>query len=394
MERESGVPRNPPPSPAGVARHGFEFSRHPAVAPPGWDPTKTESGDGLTERRAILISVNTDNQFFFPLVAGFYDALNAFGWTGDVRGDDQDGVLDPLPEFIGSAVDELEAGDVIVTMIPDREPFVDPIQRALDDDIVVVNSHVTPPATEWNYETQQEQFTYTSPVTGDDRGVIIPHVGIRDERGGAAMAAEMYERLQDQNPNQEEYTVFLVNDLSDNSMVTRRINEAAANEGTAQRYFEAQDDVRIFGDRVFTSPQPPEVADARAFVVDNIQGDDVDAVVSSAFWSAVGAGSAVEAGELEEDMLVCGFDLAGMTGTGDDGPIANGGVDFVVGQDMYSQGYASASAARAYLERGVPPKDLEWGVSVWDERNIEFATQRRSWSDLLDWQSENYDGIE
>lgn len=52
-------------------------------------------------------------------------------------------------------------------------------------------------------------------------------------------------------------------------------------------------------------------------------------------------------------------------------------VDFVVGQDTYSQGYWSAIVAWTWLERGVPMKDLEWGASVWDERNIEFATQRQ-----------------
>jgi hypothetical protein len=44
-----------------------------------------------------------------------------------------------------------------------------------------------------------------------------------------------------------------------------------------------------------------------------------------------------------------------------------------------------------YVERGVEMKDIEWGVSVWDQSNIEFATERRSWGDLRDWQNNNYD---
>jgi len=393
-------PTATPPTDDDSPAAGFEFSRHPAVAPPGWEASNTVSGDGLSERRAVFVIQNIDNPFFIPLTAGFHDALNTFGWTGTVKGPGHDGVLQDQVRIIEETAENLSAGDVLVTTILNTSLYNDAIQTALDNDIAVVNGHTTPATNRpgqgtdnaWTYGAQMDEFTYTSPVTGEERGMIIPHVGIRDARGGAAMAAEMYERLQAESPAQDEYTVFLVNDLPDNPTVTRRVDKNLATEGTAQRYFEAQDDVTIYGDQVFTTPQPPEIAASRNFIVDRIQDEDVDAVVGSAFWSAVGAGGAVEAGELDEDMLVCAFDVAGMTGD-DAGPIASGGVDFVVGQDMYGQGYRSAEAAWTWLERGIPMKDLEWGVSVWDERNIEFATQRRSWEDLLEWQNNNYDGI-
>jgi hypothetical protein len=50
-----------------------------------------------------------------------------------------------------------------------------------------------------------------------------------------------------------------------------------------------------------------------------------------------------------------------------------------------------------YLERGIEMKDLEWGVSVWDEDNVDFALERRSWAGdggLLQWQESNYDFLQ
>jgi len=366
----------------------FEYSRHPAWAPPGWDASKTASGDGQNERRCVFVIQNVDNPFFVPMTCGFNDALNTFGWTGGVRGPGQDGTLQDQVDIIEDEINQMDEGDVIVTTILDNQTYNDAIQSALDNNIVVVNGHSTPATRDWNYETQQEEFTYSSPVTGEDRPMIIPHVGIRDARGGAAMAVEMQDRLENQFPDQDEYTVFLVNDLPDNPAVTRRVDKSQADEGTAQRYFEAQDNVTIYEDQVFDTPQPPEVGTSRNFVVDNIQGEDVDAVVASAFWAAAGAGNAALEGELDEDLLVCGFDLAGTIG-----PIQEGAIDFTMGQDPYSQGFMNVPLAWMWVERGIEMKDLEWGVSVFDSQNIEFASQRRSWTDLVDWQNQNYDTL-
>ncbi len=384
-ETNPGSPEAPDPG-------DLTAPRHPAVAPPTWDASKTESGDGLTERRAVFVLQNVDNPFFIPIVCGFHDALHQFGWEGTVRGPGASGTRpQDQVEIIEDEIDSMEPGDVIVTTILDDTTYNDAIQSALDDDVVVVNAHTTPARKDWKYDVMREEigFTHTSPVTGEDREMIVPHVGIRDAHGGAAMAAEMHDRLRARFPDREEYTVFLVNDLPDVPPITRRLDKTIADEGTAQRYFEAQDDVSIYGDRVFTTPQPPEVAQSRVFVVDTIQDEDVDAVVGSAFWAAAGAGAARNEGELSEDVFVCGFDLAGNLNA-----LRDGRLDFIVGQDPYSQGYRSASMARTYVERGIPMKHLEWGVSVWDEDNAAFAAERRSWSDLLDWQRDNYDGVQ
>jgi len=367
----------------------FEFSRHPAVAPPGWDPSKTREGSGQNERTAVFVLQNIDNPFFIPMTCGFHDALNVFGWDGQVTGPPADGGIPDQISLIEQNVSNMDAGDVLVTTVLNNEAYNDAIQSALDNDIAVINGHSTPATRDWNYDymTDDVGFEYR------DQPMIVPHVGIRDARGGAAMAAEAYDRLQEEIPDKDEYTVLVTNELPDNPSVTRRVNADAADLGTAERYFKAQSDpsVSLYNDQIINPP--PSIADAQTQIVDTISGADVDGVVCSAFWGAVGAGQALESGELEGPMVVCGFDLLR--------PLLNqieaGNVDFTVGQDPYSQGFQNVPLAWMYVERGIEMKDLEWGVSVWDQDNVDFALERRSWAGdggLLQWQQENYDFLQ
>ena len=356
----------------------FEFSRHPMVAPPEWEASNTlEGGDG-SERRAVFVIQNIDNPFFIPMTVGFNDALEVFGWTGGVTGPGQEGGVAEQVDIIETTVEDLSAGDVLVTTILDNQAYIDPIQQALDDDIAVVNGHTTPAQADWNYGNQKQNFSYR------DQEMVVPHVGIRDARGGTAMAAEAYERMQSKLDT-DEYTVLLTNELPDNPAVTRRVNADANPTGTAQRYFEAQGDVTIFDDQVINPS--PNISEARDTIVSTVGGEDVDAIVCSAFWGAVGAGQALEAGELEGPMVICGFDLVRPLLEG----IDKGNIDFTVGQDPYSQGFQNVPMAWMYLERGIEMKDLEWGVSVVDQENVGFTLERRSWGDLLEWQESNYE---
>ncbi|MFD1646849.1 substrate-binding domain-containing protein [Haloarchaeobius litoreus] len=367
----------------------FEFSRHPAVAPPTWDPSKTREGSGENRRTAVFVLQNIDNPFFIPMTCGFHDALNMFGWDGQVTGPPANGGIPDQVSLINQNVSNMEPGDVLVTTVLNNEAYNDAIQNALDNDIVVVNGHSTPATKDWNYDymTDDVGFSYR------DQPMIVPHVGIRDARGGAAMAAEAYDRMQEKMPDKDEYTVLITNELPDNPSVTRRVSKDAADLGTAERYFKAQSDpsVTLYNDQIINPPA--SIADAQTQIVNTISGEDVDAVVCSAFWGAVGAGQALEAGELEGPMVVCGFDLLR--------PLLNqieaGTVDFTVGQDPYSQGFQNVPLAWMYIERGIEMKDLEWGVSVWDQENVDFALERRSWAGdngLLQWQESNYDFLQ
>jgi simple sugar transport system substrate-binding protein len=368
----------------------LDFSRYPSIAPPGWEAEQNKSGDGLNEHNAVFVLQNTENPFFVPLTAGFNDGLNAFGWTGTVRGPGQDASLQNQVNLIEDSINnDLSEGDVLVTTILDTSLYNEAIQSALDNNICVVNGHSTPARRGWSLEDQREQFTYTSPVSGDETGITLPHVGIRDARGGSAMADEMHQRLQNQKPDQDSYTVMLVNDLPDNPAVTRRLDKGEADVGTAQRYFDNQDDVEIYENQVFTTPQDPEVLSSRNFVVSNY-ADEIDAVVCSAFWAAKGTGLAINEGELPDDLLSCGFDVSGLTGTNSDDPIFNGSLTFSMYQDPYGQGFMNIPLAWMWLERGIEMKDIEWGTSVVDQNNIEFVTQRRRWFSLLNWQQGEY----
>jgi simple sugar transport system substrate-binding protein len=366
----------------------FEFSRHPAVAPPEWSPSKTESGAGDTVRNAPFVIQSIDNAFFVPLIAGYQDALNQFGWNGSVTGPTGEtaGDVAAQVQIISNQIDNLDPGDVLVSTILDTTAYNDVIQRALDNDIIFINGHTTPATNPpdgapWNYETMQEQFSYR------DQAMIIPHVGIRDARGGAAMAAECYERLQQKIPDKDEYTVLITNELPGNPSVTRRVNSEAASTGTAERYFKAQSDpsVSLLNDQIINPPA--NIAEAQTEIINTVSGQEVDAIVCSAFWGAVGAGQALDAGEIEGPKVICGFDLVRPLLNG----IDQGYIDFTVGQDPYSQGFMNVPLAWMYVNRGIEMKDIEWGVSVWDEENVSFALGRRSWADLQSWQNDNYD---
>jgi ABC-type sugar transport system substrate-binding protein len=374
----------------------FDFSRHPAVAPPGWDSSKTQSGAGNTERTAVFVYQNSQNPFFVPMTVGFHDALENYGWTGRAVAPATGSGGNPTLQTgrINTQIDQnLEPGDVLVTTVLNTSSFNTVIQRALDNDIVVINGHTTPNPDEWNTEF----MTSSASGEGFDSGfryrnnpMTIPHVGIKDEQAGVAMAAEAYERLQEQTPDPDggEYTVLMTNGLDINPSVTRRVDKTAASEGTAQRYLEAQSGpgVSLYNGQILSVDPNPVGAESQ--IKSTVAGDEqeIDAVLSAGYWGAVAAGNLKGRDALPAGVIAGGFDL-------DQSMINNildGQTDFTVAQDPYSQGYMNVPLAWIYLERGMEMKSMEWGVSVWDESNIEFADERRNWQDLQDWQESNY----
>jgi ABC-type sugar transport system substrate-binding protein len=379
------------PGSSGVVRSA---RRYPAVAPPGWDASDTESGAGDTERTALLALGNGANPFFVPIAVGFHDALNTYGWTGQA-------VARPFgpptlqPTLIESLIeDRLGPGDVLAMTIHDKSKFNDVIQQALDKGIVVVNTYRTPHPKDWNHEFMRNEAN-GSGFRYRDRPTIVPRVGIDEGRAGAAMAAEGYERLQRTNPDPEggEYTALITNGHDRDPSVTRRVDASVADRGTAQRYLENRSDpsVTLYGDTIFSDEIDPNASSAESQIESTIAGDEaeIDAVLSAGYWGAVGAGKLIDEGVLPEDVIIGGFDLDQRMIDS----IRNGFTDFAVVQDPYGQGYRSASLAWTYLERGIPMRDLEVGVSVFDESNIVFGDERRSWSDLRQWQRRNFDGL-
>jgi len=384
------------------AQQEFSFSRHPAVAPPGWEPSNTAEGSGRNERTAVFVYQNAANPFFLPMTVGFNDALNNYGWTGAAVAENTGSGGNPAlqAQVIENQIDErLGAGDVLVTTILNASSFNDAIQRALDNDIAVINGHTTPNPENWNEDVMRNEatgsgFRYTSPVTDEPQQMIIPHVGIKDSEAGVALAVEAYDRMQQANsdPDGDEYTVVITNGLDSNPAVTRRVNKDVTNRGTAQRYLESQSDpsVSLYTGNVISVDA--NAARAETEIQSTISGDEdqIDAVLSAGYWGAVAGGNLKADGVLPERTVTGGFDLDQRMINN----ILNGNTDFTVAQDPYSQGYLNIPLAWIYLERGMEMKHIEWGVSVWDDSNIEFANERRSWSDLRDYQQSNYGGLQ
>jgi len=374
----------------------FEFERYPAVAPPDWQASDTQSGSGDTDRTAVFVYRNSKNPFFVPIVCGFHDALDRYGWSGGAVAVETDFGGQPAVQaaLIELEIDQtLTEGDVLVTSIPNSETFNYVIHRALDNDIVVVNAHTSPNPDTWTHEFmmhEAEGENFDGGFSYRDQPTIIPHVGIRDERAGAAMAAEAYERMREAEPDKDEYSVLLCNALPNNPAFTRRVNKDATSQGTAQRYLETRSDpsVSIYGGGGGSKilQIDPRVSGAETQISNTLGTDTVDAVLGSGYWAAVAAGRLKQNGDLPESTVTGGFDLDQRMIDS----VRDGHTDFTLGQDPYNQGYRSVPLAWAYLERGMPMRDVEWGVCVYDEDNIDFADERRNWQELDQWQQDNY----
>lgn len=349
----------------------FNYSRIPMIPPPTAPVDNASPGAG-EKRRAEFVLQNVANPFFTPLIAGFNDALDQFGWTGGVTGPTNPSSAVPQQiEMINTLIDQLQGGrDVLVTTILDEQAYIDPIQRALDSDIAVINGHTTPSRNVWNNEVMRENFTYR------DRKIVIPHVGILDRRGGIAMAVETYERMQNQL-DVDEYTVLIGNGLPGNPAVTRRVDPGA------RSYLETKEDVNLIEE---TLDVTTDYAKAQSRVVSRLKTDsDINVVMGAGFWTPVGASRAVESGQIPSDLIICGFDLVDVVLEG----IKNGHIDFTMGQDPYSQGFLNIPLAWMWLERGIEMKHLEYGVTFVDETNVDYALDRNRWGALRNWQKQN-----
>ncbi|WP_049903385.1 substrate-binding domain-containing protein [Halococcus agarilyticus] len=349
----------------------FEYSRIPMVPPPT-APIDNANPETGPERRAEFVIQNVANPFFTPLIAGFNDALNQFGWNGGVNGPSGGTQSQSQQiEIINTTIDQLQGGrDVLVTTILDNQAYIDPIQRALDNDIAVINGHSTPSEEDWNNELMRETFSYK------DSPIIIPHVGIRDRRGGIAMAAEAYDRMQNQL-DADQYTVLIGNGLPGNPAVTRRVDPGA------RSFFQTKDDVTVIDE---TLDVTTEFAEAQSRVESRLStNQDINVVMGAGFWTPVGASQAVESGNISRDMVICGFDFTEAVLTS----IRDGSIDFTMGQDPYGQGFLNVPLAWMYLDRGIEMKHLEFGVTYVDEENVDYALQRNTWSELRDWQEQN-----
>lgn len=369
---ESGGPGDDPDSggPDDFAKD-FEFSRIPMIPPPT-APVDNASPKTGAERRAEFVLQNIANPFFTPLIAGFNDALNQYNWKGGVTGPTSPSSAIPQQiEMLNTIIEQLQGGqDVLVTTILDEEAYIDPIQRALDANLAVVNGHTTPSEKVWNNEVMRQNFTYKG------RPIVIPHVGIMDRRGGIAMAAEAYDRMKN-DLDADEYTVLIGNALPGNPAVTRRVNPGA------RSYLRTRENVNLIEETLSVTT---DYGTAQDRIVSKVKSNpEINVLMGAGFWTPVAASQAVESGQLSGEYLICGFDLVDVVLDG----IKNGHIDFTMGQDPYSQGYLNVPLAWMWMDRGIEMKHLEYGVTYVDETNVDYAINRNTWGPLRDWQKQH-----
>lgn len=341
-----------------------DFTRVPLNPPPTADSIDLSNPDD-GERRMVFVTHNGTNQFFTPCIAGMNDALNKLGWSGQFLGPDGNDQQKQI-EMLNTQVDSLEGGrDVLGTTVLDSESYAGPVQNALDDDIPVVQWNTT--VDDWDFNTMQDRF-----------GAVLPYVGQRAFPAGNAVGITAYEKAQEMLGEDEQLTVLPCIAVPGHPALQARTDGFVNSIG-------AQDDVEML-DQLDVSE---DISQATSRVQDAYNSNpDINVILGSGFWGPAAAASLVESEGLQGEMVVGGFDLPESTLEG----IQNGNVTFTVGQDPYSQGFQPAMLAYEYMDRGIPMKDYITGVSIIDESNIEFASQRSgSWDELTDWQDENYD---
>lgn len=339
------------------------FTRVPLIPPPGADQMDL-SNPTDESRRMDFVTHNGTNQFFTPVIAGMNDALNKLGWEGSFTGPEGNDQQQQV-EILATKASSLEGGrDLLATTVLDESSYVDPIIDAIENDIVVAQYNTTVNA--WDFDFMMEEF-----------GRPLPYVGQQAFPAGNAVGITAYEKAQEILGSDTELVVLPCIAVPGHPALQARTDGFVNSIG-------AQDNVTML-DQLDVST---DVSQATTRVSDAYSANnDINVILGSGFWGPAAAASLVDNEGLQGEMIVGGFDLPSSTLQG----IENGNVTFTVGQDPYSQGFMPVMLGYEYVERGIPMKDYITGVSIIDESNIEFATQRSgSWADLVDYQEANY----
>lgn len=337
------------------------FQRVPLTPPPTAD--EIDYADPADpEREVAFVTHNATNQVFVPAIAMMNDAMNHFGWTGEFTGPTGNNQSKQV-EILNTKVETLGAGDVLATTVLDPEAYMSPVKTAVENDIAVTQWNTTVGG--WDYDFMIENF-----------GLVIPYVGQTHFPAGNAVGVTAYEKAEEQL-EADEYVVLATTGVPGHPALQAR------NEGI-RNALARHDNVSVLN----LLDVSTDSSQAITRVNDRYNANpDINIILGSGFWAPAAASSLVEDEGLQGEMIVGGFDLPESTLQG----IQNGTITFTVGQDPYSQGYITTQLAYEYMDRGIPMKDYITGVSIIDESNIDFASQRSSaWDELVDFQNQNF----
>lgn len=336
--------------------------RVPLVPPPTADQMDLSNPqDG--ERQMVFVTHVVD-EFMQGIIAGVNDGLHKNGWTGEFVGPSQHDEQEQI-EILRTTINRLEDGrDVVATSILDENQYDRPINEAFDSNIPVVSFNTN---------------VYSGDFTGmmEEFGNYIPYVGQEFVSAGVAVGQTAIERAQEKLGGDQELVALPGIIVPGHPALEQRV------EGVRMA-LDAHENVRVLETLNTGSDQ----GEAISRINDRYQANpELNMIIGTAAVDTAAGGRLVENEGLQDEMVVAGFDTPATTIDG----IRNGTIDFSVGQDPYSQGYISTQIPWEYMERGIPMKDYNTGVSIIDQNNIDFVERRDgSIPDLIDWQDQNY----
>lgn len=360
-------PTKTPQQSQGSGSGGTKDSLPSALRVPLTPPPTADSMDlsnPKDEQRNMVFVTHVVNEFFQPAIAGMNDGLHRNGWKGQFIGPSSH---DPAKqvEMLRTTISRLKSGrDVIATTVLDREQYKRPLKEAANKNIPVVGYNTSVYAGEYN--EMMKNF-----------GNYIPYVGQEFVSAGVAAGLTAYERAQKQLGKDEKLVVQPAIIVPGHPALQGRVN------GIRQA-LEAQENTKVLE----TLDTSTDLSKAISRVQDAYSANpDMNVILGTGDVDTAAGGRLVEDKGLKGEMIVGGFDLPEATRSG----IKKGTIEFTAGQDPYSQGFMSTQLAWGYMERGVPMKDYNTGITVIDESNIEFAEKRDgAIPQLQNWQKKNY----
>lgn len=336
--------------------------RVPLVPPPTAD--SMDLSNPSHESREMVFVTHVVDEFMTGIIVGMNDALHNLGWTGEFIGPSSHDPAQQV-ETLNTTISRLRNGqDAIATSILDKNQYTQPIQNAVDNDI---------PVASFNTSVYSGQYSEMM----DTFGTVIPYVGQKFLTAGQAVGTTGYEIAMEKMGGSGDIVALPTTSAPGHPALSSRA------EGIRQA-LSAQDNVEVLDTLNVSGDQSQAINRVSTKYSSN---PDINLILGTALQGAIAGSRLVENEGLQDEMTVGGFDLPTPTLEG----IRNGTVDFTAGQDPYSQGNMTVNLMWNYMERGIPMKDFDTGISIIDESNVEFASTRSgSWGDLRQWQESNY----
>lgn len=336
--------------------------RVPLVPPPTAD--SMDLSNPSQESREMVFVTHIVDEFMTGIIAGMNDALHNVGWSGEFIGPSSQDTAQQV-ETINTTVSRLREGqDALATTILDKNQYTPPIQSAFDKNI---------PVASFNTSVYSGQYSEMM----DTFGSVIPYAGQKFVPAGEAVGTTGYEIAMEKMGGSGDIVALPTTSAPGQPALSAR------GEGI-RRALDSQDNVEVLDTLNVSGDQSQAINRVSTKYSSN---PDINLILGTALQGAIAGSRLVENEGIEGEMTVGGFDLPQSTLQG----IRNGTVDFTAGQDPYSQGSMTVYMMWNYMERGIPMKDLNTGISIIDESNVDFASQRSgAWGDLQQWQDSNY----